>query len=294
MNKRKITLLLAAALIALLTVMVARSMMKNSDTAAPEPVKGTEVIAAARDIPTGTILKQTDLKWIPWVAEGEMSKLYVKGQTDISALVGSILRESAHADEPIVSSRVVNAGDRGFLAAVLTPGKRAVAVTLTPSAGVAGFIFPGDHVDVILTHSFSRKDVPDLTERRVSETVVTDARVLALDQKTDSTSMDPKVAQLATLEVTPKQAEKLMLAVDITSQSSGGRGSISLALRSLATEHPRNDDSANIMSLAPDAPTWDSEVSRALPAVNGNDLLVQRIQVMRGKDRTESSFERNR
>ncbi|MDX2027911.1 MAG: Flp pilus assembly protein CpaB [Alphaproteobacteria bacterium] len=295
MTKRKISLLMAAAMIALITVMLARSMMRNPDAVAPPPVQGNEVIGASRDLAMGTILKPTDLKWIPWVADGETSKLYVKGKTEMTSLVGSILREGVHADEPIVTSRIVQSTDRGFLAAVLAPGKRAVAVTLTPSAGVAGFIFPGDHVDVILTHSFSRKDIADLTERRISETVVTDARVLALDQKSDSAGMDPKVAQLATLEVTPKQAEKLMLAIDLVSQTSGGRGSISLALRSLAVdESAPSKESATIMSLTPDAPTWDSEVSRALPAVNGDDLLIQRVQIMRGKDKMENNFERHR
>src|SRR5471030_901632 len=102
-----------------------------------------------------------------------------------------------------------------------------MSVTLTPSAEVAGFIFPGDRVDVILTHSFSRKDVSALTERHVSETVLTNARVLALDQKSDDQTTDPKVAQLATLEVTPRQAEKLVLAADLIG-GQGGRGTISL------------------------------------------------------------------
>ena len=160
------------------------------------------------DMPTGTILKENDFKWIIWAADAPTSRLYVKGKNDIANLTGAVLREGIRSEEPLTQGRAVQSHEQGFLAAVLAPGKRAMSITLTPSAEVAGFIFPGDHVDVILAHSFSRKDVSSLTERRVSETVLTDVRVLALDQKSDNQTTDPKVAALATVEVTPKQAEK--------------------------------------------------------------------------------------
>lgn len=230
------------------------------------------------------------MKWIPWAATADTTKLYVKGIADMGGLIGAVLREGLRADEPFIMGRVVQPHEQGFLAAVLTPGMRAVSVTLTPSAEVAGFIFPGDRVDVILTHTFSRKDVSDLTERFVSETVITDARVLALDQKSDNQTVEPKVAATATLEVTPKQAEKLALAGDIVG-GPGGRGAISLALRSLATDGEAAQPDAS--SNGP-GPTWDSDVSPAYPTVNGEDGLMQRVQIMRGKDKSESTFERHR
>jgi pilus assembly protein CpaB len=178
-------------------------------------------------------------------------------------------------------------------------------VTLSPNAEVAGFIFPGDHVDVILTHTFSRKDNVDLTERKVSETVLTDVRVLALDQRSDSMSADPKVAQLATLEVTPKQAEKLALAADIVGGQGGGasHGTLSLVLRSLASEDPNGDTAAavtapnaagGVMPAKVSTTTWDSDVSPAYPGMNGEDSLVQHVHIMRGKDSTDTSFERHK
>src|SRR5208283_4931348 len=120
--------------------------------------------------------------------------------------------------------------------------------------------------DVILTHTFSRKDMSELTERHVSETVLSDVRVLALDQKSDNQSVEPKVAQTATLEVTPKQAEKLALAADLVGGPTGGnRGALSLALRSLAAEEaalatPSSETSAAATSPAAPlqavGPTW--------------------------------------
>lgn len=296
MSSRKTLLLIVAALVAVITMFLARSLM----TPAPAPVEvakqevaiqNVQVLAATHDIPTGTILKDMDMKWIPWSAEAAQNgKFYIKDKTQMSDLVGAVMREGIHADEPLLAGRVVQIKDQGFLAAVLTPGKRAMSVTLTPSAGVAGFIFPGDHVDVILTHGFSRKDINELNDRYISETVITDVRVLALDQRSDNQNNDPKVAQLATLEVSPKQAEKLALATSLA--GSGGRGSatLSLVLRSLAI----TDDKSTTTTTQNDNTTWDSDVSRAYPTVNGEDGLIQKVHVMRGKEVTESNFERRR
>ncbi|MER2519830.1 MAG: Flp pilus assembly protein CpaB [Bdellovibrionales bacterium] len=339
MSSRKIILLSLALLIGLATFLAFRSTTAPKQQA-QAPIKTTEVAAAARDLAIGTVLKETDLKWIPWPANAENGQLYVKGKIELSSLVGSVLREGFRTDEQIVSAKLVQPHQQGFLAAILLPGMRAMTIPLTPSSSVAGFIFPGDHVDVILTHSFSRKDVSSLTERRVSETVLTDVRVLALDQKSDNHNIEPKVAQLATLEVTPKQAEKLALALDIVgNQNNSSRGMISLIIRSLASEEEQRGNAVGSKELTTDSglsssstsqitttteqsttssapgvadnaagdnassaqalrgkrnPTWDSDVSPVYPAVNGEDTLMQKVQVMRGKEITETVFERRR
>ena len=288
MSKRRILLLLIAGIVAIGTVFMARVMMSSHDeAAAPPPIESTQVLAATHDLVTGTILKEADMKWIPWSADTDTSQFYTKNKDDIGHLVGAVLRDGLRSGEPLLIGHVVQPHDHGFLAAVLTPGKRAMSVTLSPSSEVAGFIFPGDHVDVILTHSFSRKDSAELTERRVSETVLTDVRVLALDQKTDSMLTDPKVAQLATLEVTEKQAERLALASDLAGPvGSNSHGSISLVLRSLTTED-------NALAAPEKSTTWDSDVSPAFPSVNGDDGLMQRVHIMRGKEATDSNFDRH-
>jgi pilus assembly protein CpaB len=284
MSSRKIILLGLALLVGIVTFVVFRASIKPPAPVV-QTVETTEILAAARDLPTGAILRDSDMKWIPWSVTAPSDKLFVKGKTDMATLVGAVLREGLRENEPFIAGRVVQPHEQGFLAAVLTPGMRAMSVALTPSAEVAGFIFPGDRVDVILTHTFSRKDISDLTERYVSETVLTNVRVLALDQKSDNQSTDPKVATLATLEVTPQQAEKLALAADLVgSQSSGSRGMLSLVLRSLATEED---------TQAPPGPAWDSDVSPAYPTVRGEDGLTQRVEIMRGNAVTESTFERH-
>jgi len=298
MSKRRLTLLIIACFVGLLTVVVARSMMTQQQPVEAPQVKTTEILAATRDLSTGTILKETDMKWIPWPAESDTSQYYLKGRDEQSKLGGAVLRDGMRNGEPFITGHVVQPRDHGFLAVVLEPGKRAMSVTLTPSANVAGFVFPGDHVDVILTHGFSRKDNADLTERRVSETVLSDVRVLALDQKSDSLTTEPKIATLATLEVTPKQAEKLALAADLAGNAaSSSHGSLSLVLRSLTTDDnaPLLDAAGHAIPLPPKSTTtWDSDVSPAFPGVNGDDSLVHRVHIMRGKDAVDTNFERHR
>ena len=288
MPKRKIILLATAFLVAIGTWMLVRSSMNQGP--APAPVEASnEVLAAARDLPIGTLLKDSDLKWITWPADAQSANLFVKGAADKTALVGSVLRQSLRSNEPILTNQVVNPHAQGFLAAVLQSGMRAMAISLDPSGEVAGFIFPGDRVDVILTHQISRKDDPDLTDRHISETVLTDARVLALDQKSDDQSNDPKVAQLATLEVTPRQAERLALAEKL--------GTLSLVLRSLESEdtlpNPPSPGQlpAAALQVAP-THTWDSDVSQAFPSPGGSDSLLEKVEIMRGKETKETTFER--
>jgi pilus assembly protein CpaB len=291
MPKRKIILLAAAAIIAVGATLMARAMMHPAPVAteATQAEPSNEVLAAARDLPIGTLLKDTDLKWMPWPAEADNGNLFLKGKADQASLNGSVLRQSLRAGDPVMTSIVVNPHSQGFLAAVLRPGMRAISIAVNPGGEVAGFVFPGDHVDVILTHVLNRKGDPDLTDRHISETVAQDVRVLALDQKSDDQSTDPKVAQLATLEVSPRQAEKLALAAQL--------GTLSLSLRSLAASDsvtsPPTLDQILAAQSSSGGQIWDSDVSQAFPSPGGNDSLLQKVQIMRGKDTSETTFERH-
>ncbi len=294
MPMRKFILLVVALLIAGGTAMLARSMMTGAPAAtgpdgrAVVTTETTEVLVAARDLPSGTLLKDGDLKWRVWPAEGAAEGFVVKGKTEMSEYTGGIVRQGLRTGEPILSGRVTKAHDQSFMAAVLAPGMRAVSVSITPVGGVAGFVFPGDHVDVIITHQVNRKTDTEPNGHKVSETMLTNVRVLALDQKSNDQVTEPKVAQTATLEVTPKQAETLALVTEI--------GTLSLALRSIANsaEPPALDPAA--LAAAPqgadqDSMTWDSDVSRVLTRPGNRNGSVQRIQVMRGKETTESVFD---
>src|SRR6266852_865422 len=175
--------------------------------------------------------------------------------------------------EPISDGRVVRPGDRGFMAAVLTPGNRAVTVPVTPSSGLAGFVFPGDRVDVILTMTIQPDKEGEKVEkeRRASETVLTGIRVLATDQRADDQKREVTVAKTATLEVTPKQAEVIAVVSEM--------GKISLSLRSLAQDGEQ-------VTVA-NTHTWDNDAARLLRALHGTG---HKVSVVRGSERKDVDF----
>lgn len=237
MNPRPVILLVIALSVAGLTAYFANSWMAAQRAAMDQtPVEQAasiatvEVLVAVRNLPTGTFIREGDLEWRDWPEAGLVDDYLVKESASETELVGAVARTPLFAGEPITRSRVVHKGDQGFLAAVLDPEHRAVSVPVDAVTGISGFIFPGDYVDVLLTFSTAVQD--DETRRNstryFSETVLNKVRILAIDQTVDNEGAAAQVAKTATLEVTPKQAEKVSVAMEI--------GSLSLSLHSIAVE----------------------------------------------------------
>lgn len=291
MSVRNIILIVAAVLIMAGTGLIARSWLANqraqmatAPQAAPQaPVKKTYVLVADSDMPTGSFVKEENLTWQVWPDDKLHPSYLTKEQTEVKDLVGAVVRRAIAAGEPVTNSRILTPGDRGFLAAVLRPGYRAVAVRVDATSSISGLVFPGDRVDILLTHSVKNGEI----QRRASETVLTNVRILAIDQKTNDTDESPKVGKNATLEVTPKQAE--MLAV------LGELGKLSFALRSLAKDEAELEQIAKsgdpLQEPDPErgkTHTWDSEVSRLIwrPSRANQDV----VQVSRGNQTEEVRF----
>ena len=148
----------------------------------PPPAPKPHILAASRALRAGALLVMEDISVIEAAAGQEPQGGYPDTIAARSSLRGAMVRRSLSPNEPILSGDVLNPGDRGFLASVLGTGMRAVTVGVDPVSGTAGLIWPGDHVDLVLTQSIEDKDQP--VERRVSgETVLTNARVIAVDQQ---------------------------------------------------------------------------------------------------------------
>lgn len=237
MDGRKIVLLVGALLIAAVTAFMARSLLVGAGapgaTAAvvnpQQPVDGPEVLVATRALPVGTILDATALKFQPWPKELVDGAYYLKKEIDLKSLQGTVVRNPITAGQPITQGALVKPGDRGFLAAALGPGMRAVTVPVQANAAVAGFVFPGDRIDLMLTQTVpGGGDGPPL---KVTETVLRNLRVLATDQRTDNQVDENgktvvRTFSNVTVEATPKLAEKIAVAQTL--------GSLSLSLRSIA------------------------------------------------------------
>jgi pilus assembly protein CpaB len=185
-----------------------------------------------------------------------------------------VVRKRIAAGEPIIDGAVVKPGERGFLAAVLEPGMRAVSVPITPTSANSGLIFPGDRVDLILTQSLVESE-EEGSIRRVSETVLNDIRIIAMGVDTGDDPREGEAnekAKTATLEVTPRQAEEVALLTEL--------GKLSLSLRSLAVTTPE------VAALSEGAQlTWDRDVSRVLRS----GRLSSRLLVLRGSDAQDVS-----
>ena len=186
-----------------------------------------KVLVAKADIGRGQFIRPEHLRWQSWPEDGIAQNYVLEGKRPLEEFVGAVARDPIGGGEPVTDSRVVQPGSGGFLAAVLQPGMRAVSVPVTATSGISGFVFPGDRVDLILTHVLPKEENRTSSiERRASETVLRDVRVLAIDQKVEGKPGEALVAKTTTLEVTPKQSEVIAVAVDM--------GKLSLALRSLA------------------------------------------------------------
>lgn len=236
MDRRKVILLVGALLVAVITALLARSLVAGAPApeavagpiAAPVP-DGPEVLVATRALPVGTILDATALRFQPWPKELVEGAYFKKNGTDMASLLGTVVRVPMTAGQPVTQGALVKPGDRGFLAAALGPGMRAVTVPVSAQTSVAGFVFPGDHIDLILTQSVEGGgDGPPL---KASETIMRNLRVLATDQRT-ADEKDEKgntvvtTFSTVTVEATPKIAEEIQLAQSL--------GTLSLSLRSIA------------------------------------------------------------
>lgn len=230
MDRKKLVLLVAALVIAVGTAFVARSMFAGAAApqaqAAPVP-QGPKVLVAQRALPPGTIITPDALSFQPWPGEMVKDAYFIEGEVDMQKLIGTVVRFAVTAGEPVTQGALVSPQDRGFLAAALTPGMRAITVPVSTQSGVAGFIFPGDRVDMMLSQSVGG----EAGSFRVAETILRNLRVLATDQATSQqVSADgkaqPRVSGTVTLEVTPRIAEKVTVAQSL--------GSISFSLRPLA------------------------------------------------------------
>ncbi len=202
----------------------------NTPVAQVQAVPTVQVTVASRDLPAGTIIQSGDVEWMPWPDQGLKSDYVVQrdgeGADQIDQFMGTVVRRAIVAGEPVTRNKVFRREDAGFLSGALAPGKRAVAIKIDAVTGTAGFVLPGDRVDVILSQQIRSRNGGPPT--RASETILYNVRVLAIDQNVNDLDVNAQVGQTATLEVTPKQAEMIAVAREM--------GGLSLALRSLTND----------------------------------------------------------
>jgi pilus assembly protein CpaB len=192
------------------------------------PVPKVRMLVAARPLSIGTLLKDDDFQEREVAADQVPEGGFTQGTESRAELRGALLRRFIDANQPVITTDVLRPRDRGFLAAVLRPGTRAISVGVDVVTGASGLIWPGDEVDLILTQNLQGgNDQPG--RRVVGETILSAVRVIAVDQQISHSGADTTagrvVARTVTLEVTPEQAERVAVATQL--------GRISLVVRSI-------------------------------------------------------------
>jgi pilus assembly protein CpaB len=236
-----------------------------------EPVRFKEVLVAAGPVTVGEFVRPESFRWQAWPDVEVPATFFVKGERDPVDLEGAVARRPLDTGEPVTEAALVKPGERGFLAAVLAPGMRAISVPVDDASSNAGLIYPGDHVDLLLSQTLTATN-DSASARRVAETVLEDVRVLAMGRRIkphedpDLSSAGTQI-RTVTLEVTPEGAEAVALVTDL--------GRLSISLRSLATPAemaaPRTAAAARRL-------TWDADVAKALKVETDN------LTIFRGKD----------
>ncbi len=238
---------------------VAAFLASGSRKPAPEPAKApvvqlatVDVLVAKADLDRGQLLTAANIGWQTWPKAAANGSFITKSARPdaVQKYSGGIVRVPVAAGQPIYDPMVVFAKGSGFLAAVLPKGMRAVAVSISPESDAGGFILPEDHVDILLTRHDKAAEKSSGTEQIVTDTILRNVRVLAVDQTVeDKNGQKVVIGKTATIALTPQQAETLEAAHQI--------GTLSLSLRSLVDSpsmipqggEDRNDKDAAIHTV---------------------------------------------
>jgi pilus assembly protein CpaB len=236
-----IIMVAVAAVFGLLAVFVAQSWinrqaearLKSIEAQKAPPAPMHTLVVASRALRFGTELSTGTLREMPWSSDvlpaGGFSSI-----RDVLASGRRIVLSPIEINEPILSAKITGAGQRATLSALITDGKKASTIRVNDVDGVAGFVLPGDHVDVMLSRQIDKGTA-------VNDVVLKNAKVLAVDQLADERADKPSLVKAVTLEVDMAGAQKLSLAGQI--------GSLSLALRRAGDTEPANSHPITLTDL---------------------------------------------
>ncbi|MBF0560773.1 MAG: Flp pilus assembly protein CpaB [Alphaproteobacteria bacterium] len=220
--KPGVVLLIIAVLAAGATAMLSKLWLDKQSIALQNGVpQAIEVMVAARTMATGNTVQSDDLRYDRWPASLFSPHLIVRKGTEDgrAAFAGQIVRRLLREGEPFTAEATAKRDNVGLMAAMLTPGMRAMSIAISNPSAVSGFVTPGDHVDVVvaadLSHTLEGRRPPptDKLLRYAAETILKDIRVLAIDQQIARNAEGSAVqGKTATLEVSPAQVEILTVA----------------------------------------------------------------------------------
>jgi pilus assembly protein CpaB len=272
-------LLLIVALIAVSVFGLSILNQNKTTSVAAAPQQTEQVLVASGLLSAGALLQPADIASAAVAVDAVPDGASLDTPANRSNLIGSMIRSPISPGAPILATAVIHPGDHGFLAAVLAPGMRATTVGVDAVSGAAGLIWPGDHVDVLLTQTLDDPSVP-LGQRIAAELVLRNVRVIATGQQlvqgtvTADGKAPPPAATTVTLEVTPDESERVAVATRL--------GPLSLVVISSSNQAVTAQTSAQ--QAQGNQPVWADEVSPALSNVHGGPGVVAIVHVFQGAD----------
>jgi len=193
--------------------------------AAPKMDMGT-VVLAAKSLRFGNRLSNRSLVEVEWPSKAIPKGAFKKISDVVNGKDRRVVLSSIEANEPVLGWKITGPGQRASLSALIAEGMKAVTIRVNDVLGVAGFVLPGEHVDIMLTRTEVQEagDQEPVRKNAFTDVLLQNVRVLAVDQLADDRTEEPAPAKAVTIEVTTEQAQKLMLASSV--------GQLALALRS--------------------------------------------------------------
>jgi pilus assembly protein CpaB len=240
MDKKKLMIAGAVLVVVIIIGMIVQSSGPATKKTAAVKEEGTQVLVANKLLLTGDKLKAEDVRWQPFsddaVYKGLIKKKDQKDPDKLS-VYDAPLRRNIESGEPITTQSLITDTKGTFLSALVAPNMRAASVNVSLNTGVSGFIAPGDHVDVILTYvpkmsGPGQEFMPKFAQRYASQRILSNVKVLGVDQDSKDEKHDTKVAKTVTLEVTLEDASRLALAEQM--------GTLSLFLRRIGEQDDPN------------------------------------------------------
>ncbi|MBZ9862931.1 Flp pilus assembly protein CpaB [Mesorhizobium sp. CA12] len=243
MRANTLIMVVLAGIFGVLAVVLVNIWLAGQRNAMANGVQASTVVVAAVPLKFGDALSADKLREIAWPAGAMPAGAF---KTVKEAMAGNGARQalqSISANEPVLAAKITGPGQRATLSAVLDEGMKAVSIRVNDVLGVAGFVFPGDRVDVLLSRTVRDNDGAD---KSFVDVLLQSVKVLAVDQVADATKDNPTVVKAVTVEVSTKDAQKLTLAA--------GAGQLSLALRQAAGSKGEANQRITLADLTADTP----------------------------------------
>ncbi|MDG4895304.1 Flp pilus assembly protein CpaB [Mesorhizobium sp. WSM4976] len=245
MRANTVIMVILAGVFGVLAVVLVNMWLANQRSAMARPgdLPRDTIVVAATPLKFGDSLSADKLREIPWPAGAVPAGAF---KTTKDLLAGDGAKQALQAigvNEPVLATKITGPGQRATLSAVLAEGMKAVSIRVNDVLGVAGFVFPGDRVDVLLTRTAHSDAGPD---KSYVDVLLQSVKVLAVDQVADESKDSPTVVKAVTVEVSTKDAQKLTLAANA--------GQLSLALRQAAASKAESTERITLSDLTGDTP----------------------------------------